>query len=80
MDFVNWLATFITEKGIDTEEVITIDGPSGLNMIPVACLVDAMNQAPRNEQAGIKAMIVKIDFMNGDVMHYFKHLAQAIAI
>jgi hypothetical protein len=80
MNFTNWLATFVEEKGIDTEEIITVNGASGPNMIPVGCLIEAMNQAPKNEQAGIKAMIVKIDFVNGDVMHYFKHLAQAIAI
>ena len=31
------------------------------------------------EQAGIKDMIVKIDFYNGDVVDYFRHLAQVLA-
>ena len=50
-----------------------------MNFIPVECLLQEIIQAPRHEQDGIKNMLVKIDFHNGDVMHYFKHLAQAIA-
>jgi hypothetical protein len=80
MTFTKWLETFISEKGLDLEQVFTVNGKSGPNYIPLACVVDAIKSAPSQEQAGIKTMIVKIDFRNGDVCHYFKHLAQAIAI
>jgi len=80
MNFKNWLLTFIEEKGIDMEDTLNVEGPSGPNYIPVGCLVEAMVQAPNHEQRGIKDMIVKIDFRNGDVMHYFQHLARAIAL
>ena len=78
--FKSWLETFLAEKGIDCEQVLTVSGPSGNNYIPVGCLVEAMLQAPASEQAEIKNMIVKIDFVNGDVIRYFRHLAQAIAL
>ena len=80
MKFAKWLATFLEEKGIDGEQVLTVAGPSGDNFIPVGCLVEAILQAPAHEQAGIKTMLVKIDFVNGDVLRYFRHLAQAIAL
>ncbi len=80
MTFSKWLDTFLSEKGIDAEQMLVVDGPSGENQIPVGCLVEAMKQAPRNERDAIKTTIVKIDFLNGDVLHYFKHLAQAIAL
>jgi hypothetical protein len=80
MTFTKWLNTFIDEKNLDREHVLEVDGAMGANMIPVACLVEAMENAPAREQAGIKNTIVKIDFHNGDVLHYFQHLAQAIAI
>lgn len=80
MTFNQWLDTFIREKGIDLEQHLTVDGPSGENVIPIACLVQLMKQAPRHEQSGIKTMIVKIDFRNGDVVDYFRHLARAVAI
>lgn len=79
-EFAEWLSRFIDEKGIDTETIIEAEGPSGTNYIPVACLVEAINAAPVNEKKGIRNMIVRIDFRNGDVMHYFKHLAGAIAL
>lgn len=78
--FAGWLDTFLTEKGIDSEEVLVVDGPSGENDIPVGCLVEAMEAAPAHEQAAIKSMLVKIDFRNGDVRHYLRHLAHVIAL
>lgn len=80
MKFSKWLDAFLSEKGIDGEQVLTVEGPSGENHIPVACLVEMMKQAPRHEQEGIKTMIVKIDFRNGNVLDYFRHLAQAVAV
>lgn len=78
--FTKWLDTFTAEKGLDTDQVLTVEGASGPNHIPLACLLDAIKSAPAREQEGIKSMVVRIDFRNGDVMHYFRHLAQAIAI
>ena len=79
--FKKWLNTFIDEKGIDREHIIEAEGPVyGTNMIPVQVLITHMENAPTHEQKAIKSMIVKIDFHNADVMDYFKHLSQAIAI
>jgi hypothetical protein len=79
MKFDAWLKTFIEEKRIDTEQMIEVEGRLGTNWIPVGCLMEAMIAAPAHEQRGIRDMIVRIDFRNGDVMRYFRHLAQAIA-
>lgn len=75
-----WLNTFLTEKNIDTEATLEVEGQSGLNIIPVGCLVEAIVNAPLHEQKAIKGMLVKIDFLNGNVLDYFRHLAQAIAL
>lgn len=80
MSFAKWLDTFTAEKGLDLEQVFTVKGASGENHIPLGCVVEAIKSAPAHEQVGIKNMIVKIDFRNGDVTRYFAHLAQAIAI
>jgi hypothetical protein len=80
MTFTKWLETFVAEKGLDTDQVFAVEGKSGTNHIPLECVLDAIKSAPAHEQAGIKSMVVKIDFRNGDVCHYFKHLAQAIAL
>jgi len=80
MTFAKWIDTFIEEKEIDPDEYMEIEGPSGLNMIPVSALVAAIKSAPASERASIKDVIVRIDFVNGDVRGYFRHLAQAIAL
>ena len=80
MGFKNWLNRFIDEKGIDREDMIYVDGSSGENAMPVGVVLEHMLIAPSHEQKAIKDMIVRIDFRNGDVMDYFRHLAKALAI
>lgn len=81
--FSTWLDTFLSEKGIDTEDTVQAQGPSGTNDIPVGCLVDLMKTAPYSEQRGIRDMLVRIDFRapgRKPVLDYFAHLAQAVAL
>lgn len=78
--FTVWFDRFLSEKGIDLDRTLEVEGPSGLNLIPVECLVDAIKSAPAHEQTGIKHTVVKLDFLNQDVMGYFNHLARAIAV
>ena len=80
MKFANWIDTFLSEKNIDTERTIEIEGASGLNVMPLEIVIDAIKNTSATEQAQIKNTIIRIDFKNGDVMHFFKHLAHAIAI
>jgi len=79
-NFERWVHVFLSEKGIDLEETIDVEGPSGLNVIPVGCLVEAMIDAPATERTAIARALMKIDFKNGDVRHYLAHLAKAIAL
>ncbi len=79
--FGKWLDTFLTEKGIDREETLEVEGKMyGTNWMPISVLVAAIKVAPKHEQDAIKSMLVKIDFKNGNVRHYLTHLAKAIAL
>jgi hypothetical protein len=77
--FDRWLDTFLSEKGHDLETVLEVEGPSGTNWIPLGCLVEMIKGAPKGEQAAIKTTLVKIDFANGDALHFMRHLARAVA-
>jgi hypothetical protein len=77
--FTTWLDTLIAEKGIDTEQTLQVEGESGLNMIPVGCVIEAIQGAGSVEQQQIKNTLVAIDFKNGDILHFIRHLAQALA-
>lgn len=77
--FNNWIDTLIEEKGIDLDDSFEINGQSGFNLFTYGVIVEAIKSAPAHEQKAIKDVIVMIDFKNGDVRHYFRHLAQALA-
>lgn len=47
--------------------------------LQVGDVCSAIMNAPIVEQAQIKATLVKIDFRNGDVMHFIRHLAKALS-
>lgn len=83
MRFSTWIDTFLEEKGIDREDIVTAEGEMGENQIPVSILVDMMKSTSTDEQKAIKTTLVKIDFFapgSKPVLKYFAHLAQAIAI
>ena len=81
MEFNEWLDTLIEEKGLDIEHTFEVEGPEwGTNWIPLGCVIESIKSAPKNERAKIKDTLVLIDFKNGDVMHFFNHLAGAIAL
>lgn len=79
MTFSKWIETFVNEKNL-MNETIQVEGNSGTNHIPVEILLEYMNNTSKEEQKQIKNILVQIDFKNGDVMHFFNHLAKAIAI
>ena len=80
MDFNTWIDTYIDEKGLDPEQFLNVQGPSGENQIPVGTIVDQIKEAPGDEQRQIKDILVAIDFQNGSPLHFLRHLAQAIAV
>ena len=76
--FKKWFTTFIEEKNIDLDLHFDFDTPDGFHVMPYSMVTNAILAAHPSEQAAIKNTIVKIDFANGDVCHYFRHLAQAL--
>jgi len=80
MTFTKWLDTFISEKNIDLETRFEVEGPSGTNSMPVASVIEQIKAFPVEIQATVKANIVKIDFMNGDVLHFLEYVAQKMGV
>jgi hypothetical protein len=78
--FNSWLTRFIDEKGLDTEYRFDVEGKEWRwNSIPLGVVLEACRAASPQEQAKIQDTLVKIDVLNGDAMHYFKHLAKGLA-
>ena len=78
MTFINWFDTFTAEKKIPyiAWEINSEDGTT--HMIDNNVVMEHIRIASESEQNGIKNVLVKIDFANGDVNHFFKHLATAL--
>jgi hypothetical protein len=78
MTFNKWLDTFVAEKGIDLEATFQFDNDNGFNIMPYGVVVEAIKTTTGIERAAIKTMIVKIDFANGDVLDFFRHLGRGL--
>lgn len=79
MNFNTWLDTFLEEKGIDLEQRFNLKDTSGTShSMPYGVVVEHIKIAPKNEKESIKKIIAQIDFINGDVKHFFQHLAQSL--
>ena len=78
MTFLDWFQTFIEEKNLNTEEweITAADGP--VHFIDTEVVIEHIKIASPAEQKQIKDIIVKIDFANGNINHFFNHLAQGI--
>ncbi len=76
--FVRWFETFVSEKGFDLEQDIVTRRGTETRVLPLSFIVEYIKIAPVNEQNGIKAMFVRIDFANGDCLDYFAHLGGAL--
>lgn len=69
--FYDWFTTFLEEKEVDMS--LPLNGH-----VQVGDVCQFICYTTPEEQAKIKHTLVLIDFKNGDVYHFFRHLAQAL--
>ena len=74
--FSKWLDTFVSEKNLP-ERHYEIEWNGNDHIVESDFVIELAKGASEGEQRFIKETIVKIDFMNGDVHHFFEHLANA---
>lgn len=71
-----YLTNLITEKGRELDDEIQIEGHIGLTW---EMLIDFICQPELSgHHKAIRDTLVKIDFLNGDVLHYLTHLAKGM--
>lgn len=78
MNNSTYLQTFFEEKEIRFE-AWEIETNEETHFIDTDVVIEAIQQAPEQEQAFIADTLRKIDFHNGNVNHYLHHLAQCMA-
>lgn len=78
--FDSWLDSYIEEKSLDLDHFFFKPSRTwGEHIIPLAVIVETAKNTGHEEQRFIKDQLVKIDFAAGDPMHFFDHLAGALA-
>ncbi len=80
MKFSKWLDTLIEEKQIDLEDTFEVEAENQTHFFSYGVVIEHCKIASTNEQAFIKDTLVKIDFKNGDIKHFFRHLAKCLAL
>jgi len=73
--FDQWLDTFLKEKHL-TNKQFQIKHSGAIHFIDSVKVIELIRQSSAKDQTDIKSVIVKIDFQNGDVNHFFEHLAK----
>ena len=78
--FTKWLEIFLEEKGTDLDRAIEVEVEGTVHYMTSGVVVEHMMVASAQEQAGIKNILVMIDFKNGSVDHFINHLAEGLAV
>jgi len=77
---MNFFNTFFSEKDL-TEQVYTVTSANGTpNIIPSTVVIDAIKKTKGAEAKQIETILRQIDFANGDIHHFLKHIAQGLAV
>jgi hypothetical protein len=76
--FQEWLDTFIDEKDLDRDQVLTLDFIETVFLVEFEVLINFLKGLDPETQQSIKRTFVKIDFMNGDAMSFFRYLAEGM--
>ncbi|MDE8649057.1 hypothetical protein PXH69_29205 [Rhodococcus qingshengii] len=79
MSQARWIDTLIDEKGYDPEHIFEVEGPSGINTIPLGVVIESFKSASSDEQLAIKKNLIALDFRAADLLEYFGKLAEALA-
>lgn len=75
---IRYLETFFKEKNLPCIEWEIVDDDGMSHFISNVIVMEHIETAPVAEQEAIATVIRKIDFANGDVNDYLRHLAGAL--
>lgn len=76
---MKYLQTFFKEKDLGYKLFEVEDQNGTVHLIDSETVIDIiLNQTPREEQEQIGNVIRRIDFANGDVLHFLEHLAAGL--
>jgi len=72
---IKYIKNFFEEKEIPYQEW-QIEHNNNIHFIDNEKVIEIIKSAPTNEQKEIADILRKIDFQNGNVNHFLRHLAE----
>jgi hypothetical protein len=76
---LSFFRIMLEEKGLDNE-IIDVEHKDNIHKIEMDVLIDLMESVNKQDQKKIEETMRFIDFKNGDMMHYMKHLATGYVV
>lgn len=74
----SFFSRFFAEKDIENR-IYEIEVGDTLHIVETGAVIERIAQTQGEERLHIEAIIRKIDFYNGDLHHFFRHLAEYMA-
>ena len=78
MNTTDWLKTFFEEKALEYVDWELESNNGEMNFISNEVVIEHIMIAPEHEKRSIQSVLRKIDFVNGNVNDFLKHLAGAL--
>ena len=75
MDF---FTTFFDEKDL-VEKTYEVEIDGTWHLIPTSIVIQQIKSASEADKKKIEMVLRKLDFLNGDIHYFLKHLAKGIA-
>ena len=72
---IKYIKDFFSEKQIPNEQFAIIQNRS-THLIDSEFVINLIKKSPTTEQKNISNILRKIDFQNGNINHFLKHLAE----
>ena len=73
-----YITTLLTEKGISLEHTFEIksEGIFGNHYVPLEVLIEFIEGLDRRLQEQVRLKLIRIDFNNGNVLHFLEYLTK----
>jgi len=76
----NYLETLLTEKGISLNHTFEVksEGVFGNHFVPMEVVIEFIETLSASVQEQIRKTLVKIDFKNGNVLHFLEFISKGM--
>ena len=76
--FNEWFKLFLEEKEIDLDHDYDYEENGIWHYIPLSVIIEFIKNLPEQYQEVIKEELIILDFMNGNLYHFFEYIGKGM--